>query len=144
MINAICLLILIGSVCALIPLWIHIPDQIPMHYNFAGEIDRYGSKGELLVLPVVSWIFYIFLTIIEQFPQIWNTGVAVTPQNREKVYKILLNLLVSLKLLTILVFSFLTFNSALGYSLSPWFLPIFLLLTFGNMGFWLWRLWRAR
>lgn len=36
------------------------PDQIPMHYNFSGEVTRYSDKsyGTLLVLPFIS----LFLT----------------------------------------------------------------------------------
>lgn len=32
---------------------IFLPDQIPMHYNARGEIDRIGSKYEMLLLPVL-------------------------------------------------------------------------------------------
>lgn len=32
---------------------IFLPDQIPMHYNAQGEIDRIGSKYEMLLLPVL-------------------------------------------------------------------------------------------
>lgn len=28
------------------------PDSIPMHYNVLGEIDRYGSKYEMIMLPI--------------------------------------------------------------------------------------------
>ena len=30
------------------------PDSVPMHYDAAGNIDRYGSKYELLILPVAA------------------------------------------------------------------------------------------
>lgn len=30
-----------------------LPDQVPMHYNLAGEIDRWGSKYENLLLPAM-------------------------------------------------------------------------------------------
>ncbi|MBQ0134988.1 MAG: SdpI family protein [Clostridiales bacterium] len=30
------------------------PDIVPMHYNFAGEIDRFGSKYENLIFPFLS------------------------------------------------------------------------------------------
>ena len=44
------------------------PDRIPAHYDFSGEIDRWGSKYELIVFPLViiaisiSWevIFSIY------------------------------------------------------------------------------------
>lgn len=29
------------------------PDKVPMHYNAAGEIDRYGSRYENLLFPAV-------------------------------------------------------------------------------------------
>ena len=31
-----------------------LPEKIPAHYNFAGEIDRFGSKYETLIFPLVS------------------------------------------------------------------------------------------
>lgn len=31
-----------------------LPDTIPMHYNFAGEVDRMGSKYEVLVIAVIG------------------------------------------------------------------------------------------
>ena len=45
-----------------------------------------GSKGELVILPIIGWLMYIFLTVIENFPQIWNTGVTVTEENKDRVY----------------------------------------------------------
>ena len=31
-----------------------LPEKIPAHYNFAGEIDRWGSKYETLIFPLVT------------------------------------------------------------------------------------------
>ena len=30
-------------------IWNELPKEVPMHWNGAGEIDRYGDKKELLV-----------------------------------------------------------------------------------------------
>ena len=30
------------------------PDRVPMHYNLAGEVDRFGSRYENLLLPLVT------------------------------------------------------------------------------------------
>ncbi|MEG1882014.1 MAG: helix-turn-helix domain-containing protein [Clostridia bacterium] len=38
-------------------------DTIPMHYNGAGEIDRYGSKNEMLILAGGLSLFVIVITI---------------------------------------------------------------------------------
>ncbi len=34
-----------------------LPDVVPVHYNFAGEADRMGSKYEMLVTPVIAILF---------------------------------------------------------------------------------------
>lgn len=33
-----------------------LPDTIPVHYNFAGEADRMGSKWEFLLFPVIMGV----------------------------------------------------------------------------------------
>ena len=40
------------------------PESVPMHYNFQGEIDRYGSKNENYIFPVIIAIFNIFWIIL--------------------------------------------------------------------------------
>ncbi len=37
-----------------------LPDKIPAHYNFAGEIDRWGSKYESFIYPIVVIAMAIF------------------------------------------------------------------------------------
>ncbi len=41
----------IGSILFLAYLWKDLPDKVPAHYNFAGEVDRWGSKWELWIFP---------------------------------------------------------------------------------------------
>lgn len=142
--NWICLLILIGSAIYLVFNWGSIPDRIPCHYNAMGEIDRWGNKVELLILPAISWMTYIGLSVIERFPSVWNTGVKVTAENRERIYPIILNMIVTLKLVTTSIFVFLSINSALAKPLPIWFTPTFLVLTFGTLFFFMVLLFRNR
>lgn len=143
-INLFCLLLLVGIVAILIVNWSNIPDKIPGHYNAVGEVDRWGNKEELLILPIIGWILYIGITVLEQFPQIWNTGVKVTEQNATRIYRILKNMVGTIKLLMVFVFVFLTANSAFAKALPDWFLPTFLVLIFGSMIFFIVKLIRAR
>ena len=54
-----------------------LPDTIPAHYDFKGNVDRFGSKYELLILPVVTigmgffwlWMEKIALKDKEKGPQ---------------------------------------------------------------------------
>lgn len=36
------------------------PDSVPMHYNAAGEIDRWGSKYENYIFPILIIVFALF------------------------------------------------------------------------------------
>ena len=39
----------------------YLPDQVPAHYGFSGKVDRWGSKYETLVFPILSVLTGLFL-----------------------------------------------------------------------------------
>ena len=51
------LLPLAAAVCALFVL----PDQIPAHYDLSMNVDRWGSKFEVLILPLITLPYAIFM-----------------------------------------------------------------------------------
>ena len=108
MMNRLSLLLLLGTAAFLVICWRRIPEEIPMHFNAIGKIDRWGSKAELLILPVIAWLMYGLLTAVEHIPRIWNTGVRVTEENRERVYAVLGHLLSTQKLLIMVTFAWIT------------------------------------
>ena len=137
-------ILLIGTLAYLILGWFSFPDQIPMHYNGAGEIDRWGGKGEIIFIEVMMWILYLGIGVVEKYPQIWNTGVEVTAKNKEKIYRTLKYMLKTLKFLTALIFAYLIVNSLQSVPLPGWFTPVVVILVFGDMAFWLIRLFRIK
>ena len=46
------------------------PDSVPMHYDIAGEIDRWGSKYENLLFPAIillmSLLWHLFISYYEK------------------------------------------------------------------------------
>lgn len=142
--NRMSLLVLLGTALFLALYWRHIPQEVPMHFNAAGQIDRWGSKAELLILPVIAWLLYLLMTVVEQFPGAWNTGVKVTEENRERVYALLGHMLSTLKFLIMVMFAWITLWCALAKPLPVWFLPVVLGAVFGDMIYWLVRVFRAR
>jgi len=44
------LTIIIIPVAYLLAIWAELPEEVPMHWNAKGQIDRYGSKNELVGL----------------------------------------------------------------------------------------------
>ena len=136
LIEMVCLLLLGGITLYLIWNWSSIPDKIPMHYDIAGQVDRWGNKIELLFLPILSWGMYILITVAEAFPKAWNTGVRVTEENAHRVYRILKSMIKITKLIVIAMFSYMTICSAVAKNLSSWFFVVTMFVVFGNIIFW--------
>lgn len=44
-------------------IWNQLPQKVPMHWNLKGEIDRYGDKTELILIPILLplLVYVIFL-----------------------------------------------------------------------------------
>ncbi len=53
-----------------------LPEKIPAHYNFAGEIDRWGSKYETLIFPIC--------TIAMGFFMLWMAKISAKDENGGK------------------------------------------------------------
>ena len=96
--------ILLGSIAAILILWHKLPEQIPTHYNASGEIDGYGGRGVLLLMPIIGLVMDLVLALVGRLPQSWNTGVRVTVLNRTKVYRLVRDLMADLRLSTALLF----------------------------------------
>lgn len=132
-----CMILQAGIFVYLLIIWGRLPDTIPTHYNSAGEIDGYGSRWTIWITPVTMIFMFLFIGFIERHPDLWNTGVTVTRQNREKVYAVLKNMIVTLKLVLVLTFGYMSVWTTTGAELGNWFLPVTLLFTFGPMIYYL-------
>lgn len=54
-VTALCLVLALSPAIALAVAWGALPDTIPAHWS-AGEIDRWGSKMEMVVVPAVAFV----------------------------------------------------------------------------------------
>src|SRR5574343_1309786 len=59
-------------------IWNRLPEEVPMHWNGAGEIDRYGDKKELVasLFLLVGITYFVFLIIpyIDPKQKLQNMG----------------------------------------------------------------------
>ena len=64
----------------LLLIWADLPEEVPMHWNASGEIDRYGSKNELVgLLFILNLPLYFILKYapkIDQKKKISETQLA--------------------------------------------------------------------
>ena len=123
----------IGAIVFLAISWANIPDQVPGHYNASGEVDRWGTKYELFILPAVGFILWVLMNILEKFPHVHNYPERLNEMNVEAFYIQSRMLLNSIKNVCLLTFAYIMFQSirvALGdaESLGLWFLPVMLIV----------------
>ena len=142
--NRLSLLALAGTAGFLLLFWRRIPGRIPMHYNFAGEIDRWGGKWELLALYGLGWLVFLLLTAAGRSPGAWSTGVKITPENRERVCALLGNLLSTLKALLCILFAWCVVWPTTARPLPVWFLQAALGAVSGDLICWFVRVFRAQ
>jgi uncharacterized membrane protein len=123
------LLITIIPIVYLFIVWKELPDQVPMHWNFQGEVDRYGSKASLgwvvLLVNVPIYLLMLFL------PKISAKQESIERMGK-KYYRLrlILQLFLSAIVLIILLVSSgatqIAIETLLGYCF------IFFMLLFGN------------
>ena len=124
-------LMLLGSIVYILIIWHKLPEQIPTHYNFAGEIDGYGGRGTLLLMPVIGLVTDLTVAVCGRFPKSWNTGVRVTVLNRVRVYRLVRDLMADLRLSMALAFAgFSVYTATLPERFSGNVTGIMLILIF--------------
>ena len=99
--------------------WSSLPEQIPSHFDAAGNPDGYGGKSGLIVLLVFFWFMYALITVCSFFPSTWN----VPGKNRPNGLNATADMLAILRVLLALMLGWMLFCSALGRGLGAWFLP---------------------
>ncbi|WP_433748393.1 DUF1648 domain-containing protein [Falsibacillus pallidus] len=123
--------------------WGDLPSRIPTHFNAAGEVDGMGAKGSIWALPVIGLFLWIGLTILENYPHVYNY-INLTEQTAERQYKNAVMMVNVLKNLIIVLFSYLTWvgiqiGKGIQEGLGTWFLPVFLVLILGTVIFFIVR-----
>ena len=99
-----------------------LPDTVPVHYDFNLDVDRYGSKYELLVMPVIVLILGAVM-------------VFVKPRD-ERNRKSLLNIALGMELFMGVLFYYLLYVQAAGYTNlkeAPFGFERFIMLLFGAL-----------
>lgn len=142
-VEIITLVVLMTMIIYPLLIWNSLPDKLPMHYNAAGEIDRWGNRGELLILPVIGIFMYGLLTLVSSFPSAWNIPVAVNRENRSRVYQCTKSMLVLMKLEVILLFAYLEYQVTGQRELSGGFLGIVLFVIFGTLIYFIRRMYKV-
>jgi len=132
-IEASTLIILLSLFAYVMINWDMVPEKIPSHFNFQGQIDSWSNKNMILFPVSVSLFLYLLLTVASFYPSMWNIPVKITEENRVRAYHYTRNMIIILKLELVSVFAYITFQTSKAEMLSEYFLPVFLILIFGTI-----------
>lgn len=123
--------LIIGAGSILLPIffWKQIPEEIPMHYNAAGIVDRWENKSSLILLFFVI-AFLMGMMSITVYVVKSNMLSKYTASEEVSVMQIAYPMVISMNVVLQSIFAYLTFCSVTCRPLGKWFLPVSLVLTF--------------
>jgi len=75
-------------------IWPSLPKRVPMHWNASGEIDRWGDKTEIIIIPLLmtGLIYLIFLVV----PKIDPKGKLQNMGNKLNDFRLALTIFMSI------------------------------------------------
>lgn len=133
----------------LIVSWARLPNKIPTHFDFSGRVDSWGGKGSLLIVPIFMAVLYIILTITSKFPESFNYMVNITEENARRQYQNARTSMAWLRAEITVMFLYLEWqgiqvaiNKSTGLGL--WFLPVFLIIVFGTLGVYIYKMFQLK
>lgn len=130
MLGGICTALLAGMVLYLIIKWPAIPEKVPLHYNAAGEITRWGGRGNALFLPILAVFIYLLMIVVERVPAVWNMPAHAMNRNPEATMQATRTLMIAVRTSIVLMCFCYTVSTANAMPALPYLSAVFLLSVF--------------
>lgn len=116
------MLALIGIVFMILVIALYyskLPDHIPVHFNAAGEPDRFGNKKTIMILPILGIITVIGMHFLSKIPHTYNYLVEITEQNAHYQYQKASRLMAAINAIITWMFSYILWAS-IQVALGNW------------------------
>ncbi len=120
-----------------------LPDRIPTHFDISGQPNGWGPAGVLWLLPIVAAGIYLLMTVLGsiQFRR-YNLPVPVTETNLPFIQKQTSEMVSWIKCELLCLFGYLQWSiiqsaRSSEFRLSPLLIPLFLLVIFSTVGWYL-------
>ena len=119
----------LSSIFFLIFNWNALPDKVPAHFNAAGELDRLGSKIEIIILPILGALVAGLLQWIEKYPEKHNYPERFNESNAREFYLTSRKMMNQLKNICLIFFALSLFEliriaKGLDNPFGNWLFPI--------------------
>jgi uncharacterized membrane protein len=96
-----------------------LPDNIPIHYNFSGYPDNFGSKLSIWALPLISAFLYAGLHLLQKLIARQKPKPKEDAGHFFRKQPGVLNLLVALKTMLAIIFTYITL-ATINVALEKW------------------------
>lgn len=90
-----------------------LPNTIAIHYNGLGEIDSYGPKWSVIILPIIASLLYGILIWLTKRPHIFSYPNEITTENALKSYTNASKLVRCISLLIVVVCAYIAHRTIL-------------------------------
>jgi uncharacterized membrane protein len=115
--------------------YVDLPEIIPTHFNARGKADGFGSKSNILSLPIISTALFLGMTLLNRKPYLFNYPSVITEENALEQYTNATRMIRVLKLVIVLIFGIIvlkTIQNVKGNQdgLGAWFLPLTMAMIF--------------
>lgn len=105
----------------------NVPNTIPTHINYSGEIDSWGSKNSLWIAICVNMLLLLLVWVAIKFPRYWNYPYEMIKEKKNKFIEKFRLVLATMAVFISIAFSTMIFN-AMSYSFYQTFKVLFFIL----------------
>ncbi len=119
-----------------------LPERIPTHFDISGNPNGWGSPSMLFLLPIVATGVYLLITVLASIQATFHYPVRVTAENLPRLQGLRTETVSWIKAEMICLFTYLQWSIVQAarsneFRMSPLMVPIFLVVVFGTVGWYL-------
>lgn len=135
-INGLSILCMLSSFIFAIVIYPALPDTIPIHFNSQGEVDGWGSKATIFLMPAIALLLFVPLYFLSKAPHVFNYPMTITEENAKRIYPVARTFMTVLNFEVVLLFTYFSLDM-IGLHSGSWLLisvftvPILTILIFG-------------
>lgn len=116
-----------------------LPDRVATHFDGTGNANAWGSPAGIVVLPIFGVVIYCIFSAAPIFRSSFNYPVKVTPENRERLEALALQLLSFIKVEALALILWIEHSILQAMrqgkgNFPPGLMPIFLGVVLGTVG----------
>jgi uncharacterized membrane protein len=100
-----------------------LPSRIPTHFDIQGNPNAWGSPNGIFLLPAIGTAIFLLIGLFTRNPAKFNYPVRVTPQNRDRLYALALQMTASIQAETICLFTILQYAILHSFRAGHFTLP---------------------